>query len=481
MPTLAQLGHVLTACRVTTAERWERAAAHGAGDLTKTLDALAADPPEWWTATADGSDPPDGLTDYQRGVIELWFEEGGPPPQRQLALNRFLLLEKLGQGGQGEVYRARQLNPARYVAVKTLTQDTDAGRERFEQEAKAMMRVQHPGVARFYLYERVRDAAGHPTDEYLIAMEYVEGTDLHRLGQWLGPVPWPFVARWAVDLLGGLALIHQSGFIHRDIKPANVMTLGPLPEAGVPPAATAAKLLDFGAAKPAADGPRATGGRRLFVGTREYAPPEQWLERVVPASDLYALGGTLFHALTGHPPYEVEDRDAMAFMKAHARAPIPEVQAFVPDVPDRLDVLVQRMLAKDPDDRGTAAELVAEFRELLPPDARGRTPPPPSPPGRAEAVGREAPPRPCPQGGRSRGPRAGRLAPRRRGARLPPRRPAPRPRARAARRRAGRGAAAPAPRARHHSRSGRRSHFLARGPVVAPLPLLTLWHRLSGL
>jgi len=377
MPTLAQLGHLLTACRVTTPQHWQRAAKLGAGGLAKTLDALASDAPEW------GADAP-GLTEYQRGVIELWFEEGGPPPHRQLAVNRFVLLDKLGQGGQGEVYRARQLNPARFVAVKTLTQDTDAGRERFEQEAKALMRVQHPGVARFYLYERVRGPDGNPTYEYLIAMEYVEGTDLHRLGQWIGPVPWPFVAHWAVDLLGGLAVIHEAGLIHRDIKPANVMAIGPLPEPGVAPAATAAKLLDFGAVKPTEDdGPRAAGSRRVFVGTREYAPPEQWRERVVPASDLYALGGTLFHALTSRPPYEIEGRDAVAFMKAHTRAPVPSVREHAPDVPAALDALLTRMLAKDPDDRGTATGLLDEFRALVPSGARppavrptGSPPPP---------------------------------------------------------------------------------------------------------
>ena len=383
MPTLDQLGHVLTSCRVTTAERWQRVVKLGAGDLANTLDALAAGPPEWWSSGADDSEPPPGLTEYQRGVIELWFEEGGPAPHRQLAVNRFLLLEKLGQGGQGEVYRARQLNPARFVAVKTLTQDTETGRQRFEQEARAMMTVQHPGVARFYLYERVRDTASNPTDEYLIAMEYVEGTDLHRLVQGFGPVPWPFAVRWAVDLLGGLALIHQNGLIHRDIKPANVMILGPIPEPGVSPSASAAKLLDFGAVKPAADGPLSTGNKRIFIGTREYAPPEQWDERVVPESDLYALGGTLFHALTGRPPYEVEDRDALTFMKLHARAPIPEVQEFNPEVPDRLDVLVRRMLAKGPQDRGTAAELIKEFRALLPPPPRKDSPRATAPPSSA--------------------------------------------------------------------------------------------------
>jgi serine/threonine protein kinase len=400
MPTLAQLGDLLTATRVATEGQWRRAAARGGGDLAATLDALAAERPDWWAATpAEGEEPPPGLTDYQRGVVELWFESGGPPPQRQLALNQFLLLDKLGQGGQGEVYRARQLSPARFVAVKTLTRDTESARQRFEQEARAMMKVQHPAVARFHLYERVRDALGKPTDEYLIAMEYVEGTDLYRVLQWVDPVPWRFVVKWAVELLGGLAVIHKNGFIHRDVKPANVMIVGPLPGPDVPPAATSAKLLDFGAVKAAEGG---SGARGVFVGTREYAPPEQWGGRVVPASDVYALGATLFHALTGRPPYEVEGRDAAAFMRAHARAPIPSAREFNPGVPEGLSLLVQRMLAKGHDDRGTAAELAEEFRDLLP--ARGRTevpPPPPLPPRepkpaapkpRAKAPARAKPP-----------------------------------------------------------------------------------------
>jgi eukaryotic-like serine/threonine-protein kinase len=300
MPTLSQLAQILIACKVTTVEAWQRAAKLGGNDLTETLDALAATPP-WWAADLD--DPPAGLTDYQRAVIELWWEDETEPLARQLALNQFLILRKIGQGGQGEVYRARQLNPARFVAVKTLKQETEARRQRFEQEAKAMMRVVHPGVARFHLYERVRDALNKPTDEYLIAMEYVEGTDLYHLVADIGPVPWKFAARWAVDLLGGLAVIHKNGFIHRDVKPANIMVIGPAPAPRVSPVDTSAKLLDFGAAKLAADVKPSTGTKRTFVGTREYAPPEQWTEQVVPASDIYALGASLFHALTGRPPW----------------------------------------------------------------------------------------------------------------------------------------------------------------------------------
>src|SRR5205085_1194578 len=161
---------------------------------------------------------------------------------------------KLGEGGQGAVFRARQLNPARFVAVKTLTRDTERARQRFEQEARTLLRVRHPAVARFHLYERVRDEAGAPTDEYLIAMEFVDGT----------------------------------------------------------------------------------GGGAVFVGTREYGAPEQWAGVAVPASDVYALGGTLFHVLTGRPPYRAEGRDPAALRLAHTSDPVPDVREDNPDVPVEL-------------------------------------------------------------------------------------------------------------------------------------------------
>jgi serine/threonine protein kinase len=366
MPTLSELGRILITCRVISAARWQHASTRGAGKLSETLDALVAEPPAWWSEAKESrkTEAPPGLTEYQRGIIEMWFEGQEIDLPRQLARNQFLLLEKLGEGGQGEVYRARQLNPNRFVAVKMLTQDSEKRRERFEQEARAMIRIHHPAVAGFYLYERVRDAEGQPTDEYLIAMEFVNGVDLSRLLNSCGVVAWPFVVRWAINLLDGLDVIHQHGFIHRDIKPANIMILGPALEEGASSVNTQAKLLDFGAVKPAADG-EATPGRRIFVGTREYAPPEQWAQQTVPASDLYALGATLFHALTGRAPYQIEGRDAIALMKAHSRAPIPNLSDWNPDAPDELNQLIRRMLAKRPEDRGTAGELSQCFRRLV--------------------------------------------------------------------------------------------------------------------
>ena len=140
MSRLSDLADVLVACRVATPAHWAEAAQIGCGDLGRTLAALAALPPPWW----DGPPPdPPGLTAYQRDVIEFWAASGDGPDRlrRDLALNQFVLLDKLGRGGQGEVYRARQLNPPRFVALKTLVRDTETGRRRFEQEARSMMRA----------------------------------------------------------------------------------------------------------------------------------------------------------------------------------------------------------------------------------------------------------------------------------------------------------------------------------------------------
>jgi serine/threonine protein kinase len=374
MARQSELAEVLIDCRVVDPERWVRAVQTGGRDLGRILDELTASPPSWW---AGDDPPPPGLTEYQRWVIETRVSAGEMDElRRDLTVNQFLLLDRLGRGGQGEVYRGRQLNPPRFVAIKTLIQDSEARRKRFEQEARAMMRVRHPTVARFHLYERIRGPGGKPTDEYLIAMELVEGTDLYRLVNRNGPVPWRFAAYWTAELLGGLAEIHRNGFVHRDIKPENVMVVGPEPGPGVRPEDTAAKLLDFGAVRPASEQDRAGG--RIFVGTREYAPSEQWAGEAVPASDLYALGGTLFFLLTGRPPFVVEGRDAFAFMDVHARELAPALQDHNPDVPEALDRLYQQMMEKDPARRGNAAGLAEEFERLL-----GKRGPAPTTPGPA--------------------------------------------------------------------------------------------------
>jgi serine/threonine protein kinase len=388
------LADILIDCRVVTRDQWEEATQAGGGDLGRVLDELAASRPAWW----DGKPPaPPGLTAYQRDVIEFWAASGDLTSlRRDLALNQFILLEKLGQGGQGHVYHGRQLNPARSVALKTLVRDTEASRQRFEQEARTMMRVRHPAVARFHQYERIRDADGRPTDEYLIAMEFVNGTPLGRLVGEAGPVPWPFAARWAADLLGGLAEIHRLGFVHRDVKPDNVMAIGPAPAAGVPPDATAVKLLDFGAVKQAdPSGEGDTRPEKVFIGTVEYASPEQWAGEALPASDVYALGGTLFYLLAGRGPFKKEQRDVAAYRHSHRHDPAPDVRKLAPDVPNSIGQLIRRMMAKKPADRGTAAELMEEFRRTLP-----RSPAPPATPRPAARPAAAKAPQPAPAAAR---------------------------------------------------------------------------------
>jgi serine/threonine protein kinase len=368
MPRLSELADILIKCRVISKKQWDEAAHDGGNDLSQILEVVTKKTPTWW----DGPPPaPPGLTEYQRDIIQSRFDENELHLlRRDLALNQFLLLDRLGQGGQGEVYRARQLNPPRFAAVKILIRDTESRRKRFEQEARAMIRIQHPSVARFYLYERIRDAGGDPTDEYLIAMEFVKGTDLQQLVRKIGPIPWPYAVHWVCNILSGLEVIHQSGFIHRDVKPENVMIVGPLPGAGVAWDETAAKLLDFGAANRVDDPTEVSKtANRVFVGTMEYASPEQWTGKIVVASDLYALGGTLFYMLTGRHAFKKERRDPIAFMNSHLREEVPDILQFNQTVPPELNQLFRQMMDKDPNKRGTATELLDTFQRLRPREA----------------------------------------------------------------------------------------------------------------
>jgi serine/threonine protein kinase len=374
MPRLSELADLLIKSRVIPRSQWEEAIQACGENLPRILEYLVQRPPFWW----DGPAPaPPGLTDYQRDIIQARFDENELHLlRRDLVLNQFLLLERLGQGGQGEVYRSRQLNPPRYAAVKVLIRDTESRRKRFEQEARAMIRIQHPAVARFYLYERIRDLNSEPTDEYLIAMEFVNGTDLQRLVRQSGPVPWPFAVHWISELLAGLDFIHQSGFIHRDVKPENIMIVGPVPSVGVHPDQTNAKLLDFGAVNRVGAAVERTSGNRVFVGTMEYAAPEQWNGEIVVQSDLYALGGALFFMLTGRHVFRKDRREATSYMQAHLHEEAPDIQDFNPETPPEVNQLYRQMIAKKPQDRGTASELRDAFLKLK----VRHSPPPAAPP-----------------------------------------------------------------------------------------------------
>jgi serine/threonine protein kinase len=412
-----QLGLELDAVGIVTRAQWREALTRVGGHPRAALDLLSRVRAHW--APAGDPAPPPALTRYQLDQIAAWLNDPGDPDRlrRALVWNDYLLLEPAGEGGMGVVYKGWDRARSRYVAIKRTLSDSAEIRKRMLREAELLARLDHPNIARFYSRERYGE-------QDLLVMEYLSGSTLSEVIRQRGPrkpAPWRFVAEMAAALLDALHHIHGNNpvgvtVIHRDVKPSNVM-LQRVDNAYRP------KLLDMGLGK-AVDPDPADGGYEVLtrqfqlLGTPEYMAPEQWEggDRAVPGSDVYGLGGTLYFALTGQPPFgsSPTDRPRMAAMAAmaerHTRDPRPRVAKLRHDVPGVLDELIRRMMAVDPRDRGTPAELRDRFRELLaePPAARvvptdtlvGKPPPNPAPPIATEPATRPPtqaiPPAPAP-------------------------------------------------------------------------------------
>jgi serine/threonine protein kinase len=247
-----------------------------------------------------------------------------------------------GRGGMGVVYRARELRPARTVAIKVISPAlaADAGfRERFERESDVAATIEHSNVLPVF---RVGEEAGL----LFLAMRFVEGTDLAAIiadGGRLEP-------RRAVDIFvqvcSALDAAHARGLVHRDVKPANVLIAR---EGG----REHVYLTDFGLAKhhDAVGGPTATG---YFMGTLDYAAPEQFESGQLDArTDVYAAGCMLYHSLAGRVPFPAENPAARMF--AHLTTDPPSVLDIDASLPGGLDAVIARAMAKDPDARYLSA------------------------------------------------------------------------------------------------------------------------------
>src|SRR5918992_4126959 len=298
--------------------------------------------PSGWTS-------PSGPRHETRLMTETTERLPAGPPQAggDLVLGRYRLGRRLGSGGFGTVYEARDERLGRPVAVKAIAAGGPAP-ERGHREALAAARLHHPGIVA--VYDAGEDAAGR----YLVS-ELVRGRTLAAL-EAAGALSDRDVLRLGLALADALAHAHERGVIHRDVKPQNVIVPD---EPGDP--RSAAKLTDFGVARLAGDEPLTRTGD--VVGTLAYMAPEQAGGH--PAgeqADLYSLALVLYEGLAGVNP--VRGGNAAATARRLGQ-PIPPLQRKRKDLPDELCAAIDRALAPRPEDRGTLEELAEELADGL--------------------------------------------------------------------------------------------------------------------
>jgi serine/threonine protein kinase len=249
----------------------------------------------------------------------------------------------LGRGGMGVVYLAEQPELGRRVAIKVIAPalaSDPAYLERFKRESRLAAAIEHPNAIPIY------EAGVADEDMPYLVMRYVEGEDLSSLLRREGRLDRRRAAAIVDQIAGALDEAHARGLVHRDVKPANVIVES---RRGT----EHAYLTDFGLTREvdASGGPTATG---RWVGTIDYASPEQIKGKPVDARcDVYALGCLLYTTLTGHLPFEREEDVAKLY--AHVSEPPPAPSELADEITDELDVVVERAMAKEPDDRYPSA------------------------------------------------------------------------------------------------------------------------------
>jgi eukaryotic-like serine/threonine-protein kinase len=250
---------------------------------------------------------------------------------------RYRVLSLVGTGGMGAVYKAEHRLMERLVALKVINPTflkNAAAVERFHREFKSAARLSHPNVVTAHDAERAGNL-------HFLVMEFVEGLPLDRLVEQAGPLPVARACHVIHQAALGLQHAHERGMVHRDIKPQNLM-VGRKGQV---------KVLDFGLARLAADEDTSSTTEGMILGTPDYIAPEQAANARSAdiRSDIYSLGGTLYFALTGQPPFP--KGSFVEKLTLHATREPEAIRSLRPDVPAELAEVLARMMAKDPSRR----------------------------------------------------------------------------------------------------------------------------------
>ena len=294
----------------------------------------------------------------------------------ELVVGPYILLDKIGEGGMGKVYKAVQQRIGRTVALKVVVAQLLANitaLRRFQRESRAAAQLSHPNIVRVY-------DAGQDGDTHFIAMEFVEGDDLSKLIKANGPMPVSMTCNYMRQAALGLQHAHTANIIHRDIKPGNLL----VDKSGV------LKILDMGLARPQFSEEDDSGVTALtqagtVVGTPDFMAPEQAKNSstVDHRADLYSLGCTWYYLLTGRPVFATGT--TLEKLLKHQMDSPPSLHQFRQDVPIAVEAILWKLLAKNPADRWQSASELA--------DALGPMVGLPMPP-QAIAVTEELPPEP---------------------------------------------------------------------------------------
>ncbi len=281
----------------------------------------------------------------ERGMLNRWQAEQLQAGRTKFNLNDYQIIDSLGQGGMGQVFKAEHSLMGRVVAIKVLpkSKSTPAAITCFHHEIRTLAKLDDPHLVRAY-------DAGHDGNVYYLVTEFVAGADLRRLVRSGGPLAQHDVATIISQAAAGLQHAHDQGLIHRDIKPGNLMVT---PEGKT-------KVLDLGLAGFFREGEASEDPRQgRIVGTADYLAPEliRAPNHVTPASDMYSLGCSMYFAVTGQVPFPGGKLSDKCYRHLH-EAPL-HPRRYNQDLSDEFLDLLAHMMEKDPRQRiATAAEVV---------------------------------------------------------------------------------------------------------------------------